>query len=70
MRVESENNAYVATARLASKATTNKTEARDEDMNAREEILSVKQNDEEKDKKVDGKKDEKDKEKEEETIGV
>lgn len=64
------NNMKVTKSIATEQLNTNKTEARDEDMNAREEILSVKQNDEEKDKKVDGKKDEKDKEKEEETIGV
>lgn len=65
MQIELLMNSMKVTKSIATEQlNTNKTEARDEDVNAREEILSVKQNDENKAYKVDGEKDEKEKEKE------
>ena len=64
MQIELLMNSMKVTKSIATEQlNTNKTEARDEDVNAREEILSVKQNDENKAYKVDGEKDEKEKEK-------
>ena len=71
MQIELLMNSMKVTKSMATEQlNTNKTEARDEDVNAREEILAVKQNDENNAYKVDGEKDEKEKEKEKEKAGV
>lgn len=73
MQIELLMNSMKVTKSIATEQlNTNKQEARDEDVNAREEILSTKQTEENKDKnKVNGNDEkDKDKEKEEETAGV
>ena len=75
MQIELLMNSLKVTKEIATELlNTNKTEARDEDVNAREDIIATKPEEEKDDNKVNGKKDgsddEKEKEDEEETVGV